>query len=49
MLAGKIYLKDQKIYSENLSFEGMDGDIALSGILDASNENILNKRKCQTG
>jgi hypothetical protein len=39
-VAGKIYLKDQKIYSENLSFEGMDGDIALSGILDASNENI---------
>ena len=42
-LAGKIHLKDQKIYSENLSFEGMDGDIALSGILDASNENILIK------
>jgi hypothetical protein len=42
-VAGKIYLKDQKIYSENLSFEGMDGDIALSGILDASNENILIK------
>jgi len=42
-VAGKINLKDQKIYSENLSFEGMDGDIALSGILDASNENILIK------
>lgn len=42
-IAGKVFMKEQKIYSENLSFESMDGDVALSGILDASNENILIK------
>lgn len=39
-IAGKITLKDKQLFSDNLSFESMGGDIALSGILDASKEKI---------
>lgn len=39
-LAGKITMKNKQFFSENLSFESMGGDVALSGILDATEEKL---------
>ncbi|HEY1038573.1 MAG TPA: AsmA-like C-terminal region-containing protein [Bacteroidia bacterium] len=39
-IAGKITLKNKQFFSDNLSFESMGGDVALSGILDATQEKI---------
>ncbi|MCD6068321.1 MAG: hypothetical protein K0S33_3147 [Bacteroidetes bacterium] len=39
-IAGKMTLKNKQLFSDNLSFESMGGDVALSGILDATNEKL---------
>jgi hypothetical protein len=39
-IAGKITLKNKQLFSDNLSFESMGGDIALSGLLDAGSEKL---------
>jgi hypothetical protein len=39
-IAGKITLKNKQLFSDNLSFESMGGDIALSGLLDATGEKL---------
>ncbi len=40
-LAGSIKLKDKKLFTENLSLETMDGDLALKGMIDASDERFV--------
>jgi hypothetical protein len=40
-LAGKLRIKDKKIFTENMSFETMDGDVTITGMIDASKENNI--------
>ncbi len=37
-ITGNVKIKDKKMFTDNLSLETMNGDVALSGIIDASDE-----------